>query len=398
MATATQPQQRQASPQQINQMQRQAVLSQSVEMIQSIYSGTISPTSNNLLNINPRNVGLIKKFIVEIVGTLNNTSTTASATLTDTGIYNLLSNVTFLDLNNNTRINTTGYHLGVLSTAKRRKPFASCGNYNTANTNNLSQGVNVPPASWPLLVAPPTIAEGTSATVRAVFEVPLAYSDDDLRGAIYANVINANMQLSMTFNQNAFNGGVTNDYTNAVYFGTTGTFSSATINVYQVYLDQLPVNQKTGQVVLPIMDLSTIYELKNTNFSAISTNNDFPIPYANFRDFQSTILLFNNNGMASGRAFGTDINYLALQSANFTNIFKVDPLMVALWSREIFNAELPAGTYYFSHRKRPISTTQFGNMELIINPSVAASGAYAQVFWEDFALVNTLVNAGSLAG
>src|ERR1700722_12680488 len=101
------------TPQQINSLQRQAVLSQSVEMTQTIFNQTIFPPSNPVLNVVPRNVGLIKRFVVEVTGTLNNTSGTV-AQLTDFGLANLLQTVQFTDLNNNVRINTQGNHLSLL--------------------------------------------------------------------------------------------------------------------------------------------------------------------------------------------------------------------------------------------------------------------------------------------
>ena len=394
------PQAQGQSPQAINQMQRQLVLSQAVEMRQLIYSGTVSPGSNPQLFVQPRNVGLIKRFVVEVIATLTN-GATASATLTDFALSNLLSNVTFVDLANNTRINTSGSHLTLLAQAKRRHPYAATAAFNDENLAftpaSRSQMFNVPPASWPVFVAPDTLAASTAATVRGVFEVPITYSDDDLRGGIYANVINATMQLGLTFNTAAFAGVSPADFTNAVFKGSPGVFSSATVNVYQEYLDQLPFNQKTGGVVLPALDLATIYELKQSTFTAITPGNDYPIPFANFRDFYSTFVIYNHDGTDAGRVYGTDINYLALQSANFTNLWKESPLQHTLLTRGMLAGDLPAGAYYMSHRRKPISTTQYGNMELVINASVANAGANAQVYWEDMALVNTLPQAGSLA-
>ena len=158
----------------------------------------------------------------------------------------------------------------------------------------------------------------------------------------------------------------------------------------------LPVGQ--NGVILPILDLSTVYELKTTNFTAIPSGQDFPFSYANFRDFLSTIAVFNSTGATAGLKAGSDVNYWALQSANFTNIFKIDPLLAAQFAREIIAADLPLGTYYFSHRKKPISTTQYGNMQLVLNAISVSGSPYVQIFWEDFALVNTLTQAGSLAG
>ena len=170
--------------------------------------------------------------------------------------------------------------------------------------------------------------------------------------------------------------------------------ATATVTVYQDYLDQLPVGNQG--VLLPILDLATIYELKFTNLTAITAAQDFPYQYANFRDFLSTTVIYNNNGSYNGRGVGADINYWALQSANFTNIWKTEPLLQAIFARQHIGVDLPPGTYLFDSRNRPISTTQYGNMQLVLNAITAASGAYELIAVEDFALVQTLSMAGSL--
>lgn len=380
----------QLNPQQLNAAQRAAVLAQSVQMIQQIFSQTVTPANQNVLNVQPRNVGLIKKFIIEVAGTANNTDGVNASQVSQLGLANVLSNVSFTDLNNNLRINTNGFHLAALAHAKRKRPSQQTLSTVVADTNQMLQvGENFPVLTY---VAP---AKGASQAFRAVYEVPLAYSDDDLRGAVYANVVNATMNLQITINPTALVAAGA-DSTFALFGNGAGNLSAVTVTVYQVYLDQLPVG-KNG-VVLPIMDLSTVYELKNTNFTAITAGQDFPIPYANFRDFLSTFAIFNSTGADQGLKNGVDVNYWALQSANFTNIFKRDPLEIARDSRNMIQVDWPKGVYYFDSRRKPVSTTQYGNMELILNASSAAAGAYCLICWEDFALVNTLTQAGSLAG
>jgi hypothetical protein len=95
--------------------------------------------------------------------------------------------------------------------------------------------------------------------------------------------------------------------------------------------------------VLPMLDLSTVYELKSTNLTAHPAGQDYPIPYANFRDFLSTTAMFNSTGLTAGLKNGSDVNYWALQSANFTNIWKIDPLLVAQKVREILQHGFAAG-------------------------------------------------------
>ncbi len=401
---ATSPVTPKVSPQQLNAMQRAAVLAQSVEMTQQIFSQTLgAPIPSGTFQIYPRNVGLIKKFIVEISGVIQNTSAANAATITDTGLANVLQSIQFTDLNNNQRINTSGWHLAYLTSVKMKRPYG-CGfalSSSSSDKQTMFGGGNV----FPIIQSPITIAISSSVNVRAQFEVPLAYSDEDLRGAVFANVVNATMQMQLNVNINNLAAAYGADYTLTPYMfmtsGATNTlqWTSLIVNVYQVYLDQLPVGNQG--VVLPILDLSTIYELKNTSFQAISTGQDFPIPYANFRDFLSTFLIYNNGTITSpysGREPGSDLNYLALQSANFTNIFKIDPLLAAFRARNILETDIASGVYYFSYRRKPVSTLQYGNMELIINANAASPSAYALIGWEDFALVNTLTTAGSLAG
>ena len=52
--------------------------------------------------------------------------------------------------------------------------------------------------------------------------------------------------------------------------------------------------------------------------------------------------------------------------------------------------------YYFGSRQRPIVTTQYGNMQLILNATIANQGNYQLIGVEDFALIQTLSMAGSL--
>lgn len=385
------------TPQAVNARVRAILLAQAVEMKQVIFSGVLSAaqaTGQAAINIPPRSVGLVKKFIVEISGTMNNTDGANTANISDIGLDNLLAptnGCVFTDLQNNVRIQTAGWHLGRVFKAKHRWGMADA----LLSTALVEAGVdgNI----FGITVAPTGVAHGANAAFAYTYEIPIAYSDEDLRGAVYLGVVNAVAQLQFNMNPAPFAAaGV--DSTTAVWKGAAGNLSNVTLTVYQVYLDQLP--QGKGGPLLPPLDMSTVYELKNTvNQQPFQAGQDNPLSYANFRRFLSTSYIYNDNPAAdAGRTAGTDVNYFALQSANFTNIFKVDPLEAARLVRVLMYKDLPKGCYYFSHRKKPISTISYGNMQLILNPSTAAAGAYALVGWEDFATVNALMQAGSLAG
>lgn len=390
------------TPQQLNAIARAAIKARSIKMTQQIFSQTFTPAAGQnvsqlqpVVTVNPRNVGLIKGFWVKIVATVTNGSA-VQINLTDFGPSNVLSQIQFNDLNNNTRIQTTGWHLAFLNSIKGRRPFGASLVKTTGEDSPINYGSN-----WAgQIVAPATIAAAGNGTVTMWYWVPLAYSEDDLRGAVYANVVNATMQLNLTFNTvpTVQNG---TDSTNAMYIGNAAgataaaVISAATVTVYQVYLDQLPVGN--AGVLLPILDLATIYEMKNTVATGINAGQDFPVQYSNFRDFLSTFAIYVNTAATGARGTGADINTFALQSANFTNIWKKEPALIALENRGHLQTDFPPGTYYFGSREKPISTTQYGNMQLVLNPITAGAGAYLALGYEDFALVQTLSMAGSLA-
>lgn len=382
--------------QQANAMARALISAKSVRMTQQISSTTVVPANQPVVTVTPRMVGLVMGFWIKVTATIqNNTGGGAAVSPTDFGAANVLSTIQFTDLNNLVRVQTTGWHLNFLNSIKGRMP------YGMAMVNTDFDGINAAGsygANWAVITQPSTIADTASGTVTMWYYLPLAYTDGDYRGAVFANVVNATMQLQFAINITPVVPG-TGDTTNAVFKGAAatgaGANTSTTITVYQDYLDQLPMGN--GQFVLPMLDLSTIYEIKNTTFTAIVPNNDFPMQYPNFRDFLSTFAIYNSNpAAATGRGTGGDINYWSLQAANLTNIFKLEPALVALRSRNLLQADFPKGVYYFGSRAKPIATTQYGNMQLVLNASTAAAGAYVYVGWEDFGLQNVITQAGSL--
>jgi hypothetical protein len=395
MGTATAPPP-QMTPAQQNQMATQALIRNAVNRIQVVQgTQTIYPASQPNISFNPINVGLIKRFIVKVAGVIANTGST-TITKTDFGLANLFSNVQYTDLNNYLRINTTSQHLTLVANAKRRGPMSATYDANQVSGSNNSQVLNVPPAYWPVFTSPATINAGTNAPFQAYFEIPLAYGPKDFRGAVYANVLQAVQQLVLTPNSNPVTAAPADDtfsiYTGAA--GSAGSITSMTVTIYQEYLDQLPVFN--GAVLLPAASLSQAYLLLNSPFQGIPQAQDYPISYANQRQFLSTFAIYNSTGASGGRTLGTDVNYWGLQAANAVFIWKYDPYTAALLSRNIIHTDLPAGCYYFDSREKAISTTQFGNVQLVLNPSVASASSKVQILWEMLAPLNTLVSGASL--
>lgn len=374
-----------------NAVARARCVNEGIRMVQPIFSLTFSPGSQQTVNVPPRFVGLILGFIVEITATFAN-ATGGAATRTQMGGYNLLRQVTLTDLNNQQRINTTGWHLGLMNSARQGYVFGS------AYAPNVGSNYG---NNWVVQTTPSTIADSASGAVSQMFFVPCSYSFTDLRGAIYASVVNATMQLQLTIPtiaQASVAAGA--DLSGAIYHTAASalTYSgNVTINVSQVYIDQLPRGDN-GMPVLPPLDLNNIYELKNTAVNGIAVGQDFPTPYPNYRQFLSTTVVFDNGVGTGGAGTGADVNYWSLQSANFTQIAKTSAKFQALMARQTFMADPPQGVYYFDHRTAPINTANYGNMELVLNAATVNAAAQLLIGYEDFAQVNQLVGAASLPG
>lgn len=380
----------QRDPRVANYEARQYVLSRAVDMTQSIFTQTLAgAVEGQVVNVPLRNVGLIKKLTVEINGNFTQ-SAAETHTRTPWGPANLLSQVVLTDLANQTRINTTGWHLHALATARRQMAFGA------AFTNDSPVGMT---SNNSVIVAASSVT--TVSAFRMFYEVPLAYGDYDLRGALYANVVNATMNLQLTFNPNYSVATGTNS-TLAGYLSSTaalGVLSSVTVKVYQNYLDQIPVGN--GGPVLPLQDLATAYLINNTAITGLTANQDIPVPFSNFRDFMSMSLIYDNFG--SSTAIGAETNTWSLQSANYTNIFQMDPFMVWLQTRNIINDDFPSAVartaFYFDYRRKPVVTIQYGNMQMIGNFANVSNGAVARLLvgFESLSLINQVTQAGSLA-
>jgi hypothetical protein len=379
---------------QVNMAQRRQVLAQSVKRKQNIYSATFNPQNGNVAIVNTiLPVGLLLRFIVQVTATFAELGA-GTESVTDFGAQNLLSNIQFTDLQNNQRHNCNGLQLAMTQSFKDKHPFIGAASYAQLEGNFG--------ANWSLASATAPTTEATGSA-EAWYEIPVAYSDDDLRGAIYANVVSNQMNLQLTVNPNPAPG--TGDDTFAVFYGSASnagsSITSITINIWQEYLDQLPVgvigpNGQTG-IVLPQLDISTLYQLLYTNFSNLTAGQDNYFQYTNFRRFMSILGIYNSTGTRGGRGVGGDITFWKLVSANLTNIFQETPYERARVQRRILGTDPPPGTYYFPSRQHPIYTLASGNMQLDLVPTTAGANAYWYNMWEFFAQQNTLSQAGSLS-
>lgn len=382
--------QTQLSPMQMQQqniLARNAVVSNSVLMTQQIYSQAIDVSAQQVVSIGQgaiRNAGLLLGFIVEVSGEVTNGATNG-ATITPYGVSNIVKQFRFDDFSSYTRIQTSGRHLSLLNSLRDGHAYA--GAYDPQLPIGYGSGFNV-------IEGADSLAANATDDLRMMYYLPIAYSPTDLRGAMYMATVSAASNLQITLQDAPFTG--SGNPVDKVYTGNAnGAWTNnVQVTVYQVYLDQLPRTQQ-GQVILPSMDLSVAYDLKETTVSGMTVGQDYPIPYSNFRAYLSTIPIFDNGGTLNS---GSDVNYWSLTSANFTNIFKVTPRIAALMARKSLMADPPPGAYIFESRSSPINTINYGNMELNINASTVNSDARCIVGYEAFAKIAQVSQASSLPG
>jgi len=116
-------QQRQMQALQNNMDARNLIVAKAVKMTQNIFSTTFNPQSLLQFNVPFRNVGLVLGFWVDLAVSAADPTSTNVYTLTALGPANLVKQFIVTDLNNNTRIQTTGWHVHFVNTAKKGAPF-----------------------------------------------------------------------------------------------------------------------------------------------------------------------------------------------------------------------------------------------------------------------------------
>ncbi len=363
---------------------RQNILANAIPVFQNVRSGSVawaqgSPTTWTVL---ASNVGLIRRFWLEMSFTLNGS---AAATFTPTsigGLANLISNVQFIDQNNRLRINTTGMHLHLAASQKRRRAFGSALYGNTTPVTSDPTGIG---ANFPVQVSPGVVTAGTPKTFSFVWEIPVVNSNQDLTGAIYANQTTSNNQLQFTLNPNAvvFN----SDPFNAAFIASSALGTSLPVitgikwTLYQDFLDQLPVDN-TGFAQLPPIDIAyaLVYQMINPGVQVAAQDNIYALPP--FNVYQD-LMLFWDNYTYNTSPVGSDVNYIKVQIANTYILLQQDPLVNAIRTRNLLGSDLPgqigaanamSGTIYdLDFRHKPLSVNQLSSTNIVFNPATVAS-------------------------
>ena len=314
---------------------RMNLLSYGTKMVKSLGSQTLASGSILSGQISQRlfNVGLITQLRIRVTA---NVSITAAMTASPLGPYGLLQRVVLQDYNTTQRISATGPMLYFFNSMKHGRPWMPTGQglVDTAQT-----------------ILPTAV--GANQTIQFELLVPVAVDPhNDLTGAIYAQTTVGEQYLNVLIN-NSLVGDV-----NCPYTAGTATLNSVTLQAWQDYIQP---NQYAPNV--PLIDANTVYELASTftTSSNIVANGTIPINYPNVRSVLAHYFMYvDNNALAPN---GTDLTKLVLQANGNTNMREMDPLLVRADMRNALGGDLPAGLYYYGHRRNPVSTFIFSQVQ-----------------------------------
>jgi len=413
---------------------RKAWLNSSAPLIQAVAfaAPTYTQGSATTVNLLGSATGLIRKFYLVVTGTL----TTGAGTMNVNqpfGMTNLLSNITFTDLNTRVRHNTTGAHMHMIQAARRGwVPGASL--QAAALTDNAQTYANVvggsnggvnwgvpglaAAATWPpvggfLSNMAPNLVTTVAKNFQWTWEIPVSYTDTDLRGCIWANQVTANNLLSCTINPNFFastqpgaadvsGSGYTSS---ASAMGTLlPTLTNLKFTLYQDMFVQGP-QDKNNNILLPQVDMAYSYNLLMVPAQALQANSDNVFFAAPNRQILSH-MLFWDNYLYNTLPGGSDVTAIKIQIANSLVVRQMEPGILAYWTRNLLGTEMPTGssggtgttkvdftTYYIDTRRRPLNVQTSGNVGIYFNPNTVQGGAALNIGYEYLEIQSATFNA-----
>lgn len=368
-----------------NMLARNAITQSAVKQILPVANASIPLTggalSQTAVQLQPTPVGFQLGFWLGIKANITNTSG-GVLTRTPFGGSNLLQNATYFDLGNTPRTNASGKMLEMLMTQKQGQPFGA------TVTPDESYGVGF--GNWDIYKVPATIASAATADVKFWFYIPLAYSDFDLRGAVFGNIAQAMQRLNLTFPTSAqMIASNVESPVDAVYQSASAT-KTITINSwsYEVYLHTygagLPM--RDGQYIAPLNDLGTVYALNETSVTGLTVGQQLSVPFPNSWEYISLTSVFANGNQQNA---GTDVTDIETKTASGISWGALTPDIHALTTSLRIKAHPPAGMYFDSYHQKSVKVAEYGAMTWNLRPKVVNTGANVRIAYEFF---DTLAN------
>ena len=359
----TQPQ---VDPFTMNRIARANLLSSGIKMVKQLAPVTATGAqcaAGTTLQIPLQRMGIMTGITLLVTAVID--SGVAHPTPSQFFPHNLLSQVQYTDFAGTNRTKTSPHQLWAALSAKNAElgnstPYhAGTDAWGYRNSNIMTTTDDA--GAW---------ANATPGNVVSFsLYIPLAYNpSEDLTGAVLTqtNVGEHNVYLTVP---NSLVGADT--WLNAFSAGNA-TWNAAGIKVeaFQHYIQ--PQSMTADQI--PVIDLSTVYGFEGgfTSSQNIGAGQSTYINYPNNRSIMSAHIVFENNG--AGTANETDVSRVTLLANSNTNFWEMTPRLMRQLMRHMIGADLPSGSYYFAHRRQPIMTQLYANVQAKFDVATLAGG------------------------
>ncbi len=304
------------------------------------------------------NVGLITRLQARL--SIAYTIGTAVATVSPRGAYAAINRIKLVDFDGSDRINCSGWELYLHNSLMYGAPYG----LNNQNATAVFTNPNIP-----------TAVGAQTATIMLTIPVCADYDAGNLEGMLMAQTAVGELYLSIDWASVLYTNG---DETKMFSGGATTTVSavSFTLEVWQEYL--LPQSDDGQGVILPIKDLTTVYEIAGMNSSSsdIAVGSEKLINFPNVREVQMSLFSYLQNSLMGGGSSANDASRHRL-IVNGNNVLQEFTQQSRYWEqRRMLNGDLGAmGAYVFDFRKRPIKTWLYGNVQYGITPGASVAGS-----------------------
>lgn len=347
-----------------NSLARSNLLTTGIPMVKRL--APINALQNSETKIPLLRMGIMTGVLLQFTVTFTvGAGTTETATLSPVGPWNAIRNISYTDFAGTKRTNTSGVQLwlaqnfknGDAAGAVSRSPRI-LGAPSTNSTYDLFNATNNILNATGSINAGGVTSQGGTTTLTFSLYVPMAYSADDLTGAVLTqtnvgehyitvnigNLLGADVWYNMLQPAN----------------GATLSDTSITVEAFQHYIQP----QSMSITDLPLLDLSTVYGFEGAYETTANIQNNMPVyvNYPNNRTILSALVNFQDNNAFN--ANGSDLNGIVLMANSNTNFREMSPRYVKELMRNMANFDAPGGAYFFSHRRNPILTQLYANVQL----------------------------------
>lgn len=284
--------------------------------------------------------------------------------------HNIVQNIMYTDFAGVNRTKTNGWSLWAAqgfkagevlgSTAYQRDPSSPGYGFGYQNNNILTR---------------PDSIQATADNGKVYFSlyIPLAYDpSSDLTGAVLTQTNVGEHYVTINF-ANALVGEDSYAFPYTIGPAELGA-GGIEVEAFQHYIQP----QSLNAAQLPLIDLSTVYGFEGgyQAMANIAAGQSTYINYPNNRSILSTLISFDNGG--AGAPNETDVSQVTLLANSNTNFWELTPRLMREQQRFTADGDQPSGVYYFPHRRQPILTQLYANVQAKFDVTFVAAGGTVQ--------------------